>query len=150
MPIVKWDPFKDLLSIQERMNRLFEAALSHTDLGGGDIYSGWSPLADFYDDEQGATISIELPGIRENDIDISISQSALTVSGDRKMDRETKGGSYHRIERAYGVFSRTFMLPPGVETEKVCASFKNGVLNIFLPKKEESKPKKIKVRVSGS
>ncbi len=147
MPIMKWDPFKDLLSIQERMNRLFEAALSRSDVAELGDYSAWSPLADVYEIEEGLVISMELPGIIEDDIDISMSGDTLSIRGERKMDKEVQKESYHRIERAYGSFSRHFNIPPGMETGKVSASFKDGILTISIPRKEASKPKKIKIQV---
>lgn len=147
MPITKWDPFKDLISIQERMNRLFEAALSPSDVAALGDYAAWSPLADVYETEKGISISIELPGIREDDIDMSISGDTLTVRGERKMDKEVQKESYHRIERAYGYFSRHFSILQGMLTDKVSASFKNGILTISIPRKQATKPKKIKIKI---
>jgi HSP20 family protein len=147
MPITKWDPFKDLLSIQERMNRLFETALSRSDVAALGDFASWSPLADIYETEENLVISMELPGIREGEIDISITGDTLTIRGERKMDKEVQKESYHRIERAYGAFSRHFNIPAGLETGKVSASFKDGILTLSIPRKEASKPKKIKIKV---
>ncbi len=148
MPIVKWDPFKDLLSIQERMNRLFEAALTHSDVADIEDVSGWSPLADVYETETGITISAELPGIGEKDIDLSISGNVLTLRGERKMEKEMGQETFHSIERTYGPFSRNFSLPQEIDCDKVNASFSNGVLSIFIPKKKDEERKKIKVKVN--
>ena len=148
MPIVKWDPFKDLLSIQERMNRLFEAALSHSRVSNIEGYQGWSPLADVFETDNGLTICVELPGIIEKDIDLSIAGNALTLRGDRKMEKQVQEETYHSIERSYGLFSRNFTLPQEIDCEKVTASFKSGILTIFLPRKKEESLKKIKVKVN--
>lgn len=147
MPIKKWDPFKDLLSIQERMNRLFEAALSRSDVAALGDYAAWVPLADVYETEENLVIFIELPGLREDEIDISISGNTLTIRGERKMDKELQKESYHQIERAYGAFSRRLDIPPGMETGKVSASFKDGILTLSVPRREASQPKKIKIKV---
>jgi HSP20 family protein len=148
MSDVRWDPFRDLIAIQERMNRLFETALSGPDFEGGSSgIGGWSPAADLVETDGELVVSCELPGLERETIDIHLSGNVLTIRGERKVGRESEADQYHRIERSYGPFSRSFNLPTGVDAEKISASFRDGVLTITLAKKAESVPRKITVRV---
>jgi HSP20 family protein len=146
MAIVRWDPFRELETLQGRMGRLFEEAVSRPgerDLG----VQGWAPAVNIYEDENQIEVTAELPGIEEKDININIENNVLTLKGDKKIHREEKKGNYHLVETSYGVFSRSFTLPGTVDQEKISASSENGVLKIVLPKKEETKPKSISVKV---
>ena len=145
MGITRWDPFRDLSILQERMNRLFE------DAGRG--YRGdeaaatttWSPAVDIFETENDIMVKAELPGIERKDITLNLDNNVLTLKGERKFEKETRQENYHRIERAYGGFSRAFSIPAIVDEEKIRADYKDGILTIALPKKEQVKPKQIKI-----
>ena len=149
MAIVRWDPFREINAVQERMNRLL-----------GDVYraadddvmrrGAWAPPVDIYDSgNHELVIKAELPDMSKDDIDITVENNTLTLRGEKKMDSAMKEECCHRIERSYGVFSRSFSLPTMVDTSKVSADYKNGVLTIKLPVREEAKPKQIQVQVQG-
>lgn len=148
MAIVRFDPFRDLASMQDRINRIFgEAYLRNNDedvLNRGD----WRPVVDIYETgKHEIVLRAELPGLKREDIDIRVENNTLTLRGERKRDAEVKQESYHRVERSYGSFSRSFSLPTTVDTEKVSAAFTDGVLTITLPMREEAKPRQIQVQV---
>jgi HSP20 family protein len=148
MAIVRFDPFRDLASMQDRINRIFgEAYLRNNDddvLNRGD----WRPVVDIYEnDNHEIVLRAELPGLKREDIDIRVENNTLTLRGERKRDNEVKQENYHRVERSYGAFSRSFSLPNTVNTEKVTAAFTDGVLTITLPMREEAKPRQIQVQV---
>src|SRR5947209_6515669 len=147
--ITRWEPFRELNSLQSQMNRLFQ------DFGRGSqdelMTTGFIPAVDVYEDEQNLTLSLEVPGLDEKDIDIRLENNQLTVRGERRFEKEQKEENFHRIERRYGSFSRSFTLPNTIDTENVNASYENGVLKLELAKREEAKPKQIKVNIgSGS
>ncbi|MCP2518929.1 Hsp20/alpha crystallin family protein [Candidatus Aminicenantes bacterium AC-708-M15] len=145
MSIIKWDPFKDLLTFREKMNRLFEETFS---LRGeeGELFSGtWSPAVDIYETENEVVLTAELPGMNEKDIQLKIEDNNLVLRGERKFEKETKEENYHRIERAYGSFYRCFTIPPTVDRDKISAEYDNGILTVRMPKKAETKPKEIKI-----
>lgn len=145
MNIIRWDPFRDLTTLRERMNRLFEEA--YTSRGEEkDLVSGkWNPSVDIYEKENAIVLKAELPGIDENDIELKIEDSTLTLKGDRKFEKETKEENYQRIERSYGSFYRSFTLPRNIDQDKIKAESENGILKVTLPKKAELKPKKVKI-----
>ncbi|MGA7291056.1 MAG: Hsp20/alpha crystallin family protein [Terriglobales bacterium] len=146
--ITRWDPFREFVTLQDRMNRLLrdtrgdgqEEALTST---------AFAPPVDVYEDEHNVTLKIEVPGIDEKDIDVRIENNTLTVLGERKFEKEEKEENYRRVERQYGSFTRTFTLPNTVDQESVRADYDKGVLKITLNKKEEAKPKQIKVNVGS-
>lgn len=148
MTLVKWDPFKELLRMEERMDRLFGDNFLRPTLGEREITGEWLPPVDIYEDAEGVVIKAELPEMDMKDIDVKIEDNTLRIRGERKLEREDKKDNYHRIERYYGSFSRSFTLPSTVDQEKVKATYDRGVLRIALPKKEETKPRKIKIEVS--
>ena len=147
MALVRWEPFQDLLAIQERMNRLFDETLQRTrSREEEDISAGlWAPPVDIYETENEIVLKAELPEIDQKDIEIKVEDNTLTIRGERRFDQETKKENYHRIERAYGKFSRSFSLPNTIDQEKIKASYKDGILKLVMPKKEEKKPKQITV-----
>lgn len=149
MAIVRWlDPFRDLTSIQERMNQIFEDALSRTRGREEGLRTGmWTPAVDIYEKTDSVVVKAELPGVEKDQISVEVKDGILTLRGERKFERDVKEESYHRIERAYGSFLRSFSLPVSVDQDKVSARFKDGVLEVELPKKEKAKPKQIKVDV---
>lgn len=145
MAIIRWDPFRDLVTLREKMNRLFEdyypARTEEKDMVAGT----WAPSVDIYETENELVLTAELPGIKEDDIEIKLEDNTLTIKGDRRFEKETKEENYHRIERSYGSFLRSFTLPAYIEQEKIEAEHENGVLKIAMPKKQESKSRKVKV-----
>jgi HSP20 family protein len=146
--LTRWEPFRELNVLQDRMNRLFRESLRE----GQDeslSTSGFAPAVDVYEDEHNVTLKIEVPGIDEKDIDVRIENNLLTVHGERKIEKEEKEENYRRVERHYGSFTRTFTLPNTVDTDSVSATYDKGVLKIRLAKKAEAKPKQIKVNVGG-
>ena len=149
MAIVRWNPLDDILSLQRRMNKIFEDNfLGKKSSSDEELSSGlWSPSVDIYETESDIVLKAELPEVNQKDIQINIEDNVLSLKGERKFEKETKEENYHRIERSYGSFSRSFTLPGSINKEKVKASYKNGVLKITMPKKEESKPKQITVNV---
>jgi HSP20 family protein len=139
-----WPSFDRLATLRDEMDRLFDFSYPSRDSG---LFSGWSPALDVYDDKDSYQVSVELPGMKKEDIDISMQDGVLTVSGERKHERENKEGQTFRSERYFGKFQRSITLPSGVETAKVTATYKEGVLLITLPKAEEAKPRQIEVKV---
>ena len=147
MAIVRWDPFRELDVMQDRMRRLFGEAYRQAD---DDVMrrGGWVPPVDIYDSgSHELVIKAELPDMSKDEIEITVENNTLTLHGEKKMDSSVKDEHYHRIERTYGSFSRSFSLPPTVDASKVRADYKNGVLTITLPLREEAKPKQIQVQV---
>jgi HSP20 family protein len=148
MSIKKWDPFRDLLSLQERMNKLFEESLLQTGKERQDIsIAGWSPAMDVMESDEEIVLKAELPGIELKDVEVLIKDNILTLRGERKFEKEEEKENYHRIERSYGAFQRSFTLPSTVEQEKVKAKMKDGVLEVRLPKAKGEKSKKIEIEV---
>lgn len=149
MAIVRWwDPVRDLSSIQEKMNQLFEDTFSRT--RGRDEALGkgmWTPAVDIFETEEAVVVKAEIPGVERDQISVGIKDGILTLHGERKFEKEVKEENYHRIERSYGTFHRSFSLPSSVEQDKISAKFNQGVLEVTLPKKERTKPKQIKVDV---
>ena len=146
---LRWDPLRDLLAIHDRMNRLFESALSGSDFGEDTTEIGaWTPISDVVETESAIVVTSEVPGLDQRSIEIKLADNILTIAGERKVHRESDSDQYHRMERAYGPFSRTFTVPVGVDSEKISASYRDGVLSVVLPKRAEAAPRKITVRVS--
>ena len=151
MAIVRWEPFRDMIGIQERMNRLFDEAFRGAPRAGAEddwaLGGSWAPAVDIYEQGGDIVLKAELPGVDPKDADIRVENNTLTLRGERKLDSEVKRENYHRVERAYGTFSRSFTLPNVVDTDKIKAEYKDGVLRVILPKREEVKPKQITVTV---
>ena len=149
MVIVRWlDPFRDLSAIQERMNRIFEDALARSRGREEGLRTGmWTPAVDIYENNDSVVVKAELPGVERDQISVEVKDGILTLRGERKFEKEVKEESYHRIERSYGNFQRSFSLPVSVEQDEVTARFKDGVLEVILPKKEQARPKQIQVDV---
>jgi len=147
MAVVKWDPLRDLLSIQDRMNRLFEQTLSRSRTEEGISASTWAPAVDIYETPETIVMKADLPGLTREDVEIEIRDDTLTIRGERRFAKDVQQENYLRIERAYGTFQRSFTLPTSVRQEQIRASFRDGVLELLLPKAEEAKPKKIAIEV---
>ena len=145
MAIIRWDPFRDLVTLREKMNRLFEEAYSTRGEERNLVSSSWTPSVDIYETEQQLVLTVEVPGIEDKNIEIKIEDNTLTLKGERKFEKETEEENYHRIERAYGSFYRSFSLPPHINQDKIEAEHEHGVLKITMPKKHEAKPRTIKV-----
>ncbi|HEX4066944.1 MAG TPA: Hsp20/alpha crystallin family protein [Acidobacteriaceae bacterium] len=148
MSITRWDPFRDVLALQNRMNSLFQEYNRNQD---GDVLStaSFAPPVDIYEDEHKIVLKLEVPGMKESDLDIQLENNVLTVKGERKFEKEEKEENFHRIERRYGSFYRSFTIPNTVNGESVKASYEAGVLRIELEKRAEAKPKQIKVQVGS-
>jgi len=146
MAITKWDPFRDIMVLRDRMNRLFEDLVSSPKFEDTDIIqSTWSPAVDIYETENELVLTAELPGVEEKDVEIKVEDNTLSLKGERKFEKETREENYHRIERAYGSFYRSFSLPNYVDQDKISAEYENGLLKIHMPKKPEVKPRKVKI-----
>ena len=150
MSIVRWEPFRNLITVQDRMNRIFEEAFRGAREVDEDWALGgtWAPPVDIYEHDGNLVLKAELPGIDSKDVDVRVENNVLTLRGERKFDSEVKREQYHRVERAYGTFSRSFTLPSVVDTGKIKAEFKDGVLRVTLPQREEAKPKQIQIAVT--
>jgi HSP20 family protein len=146
--LTRWEPIRELASLQERMNRLFNDPFSPVTSQESLSAGSFVPPVDVYEDEQGIRLKMEVPGIEEKDIDIRLENNLLTVRGERKLESETKEENYHRIERRYGSFTRSFTLPNTVNSEEVKASYAKGILTIHLGKRADARPKQIKVDVT--
>src|SRR3954470_11183806 len=146
--ITRWDPFRDVNSLNNTLNRLFQSNLD-VNRGSDELMTSGTfvPAVDIYENEHNITLKLEVPGVNQNDIDIRLENNTLTVRGERKFESEEKEENFHRIERRYGSFSRSFTLPNTVNTDDVKANYVNGVLKIQLAKRAEAKPKQIKVEV---
>ena len=147
--LTRWEPFREFATLQDRINRVFRDSYSGTAPDDSLTTSSFAPAVDVYEDEHQVVLKIEVPGIDEKDIDVRVENNTLTVHGERKIEKEEKEENYRRVERQYGSFTRTFTLPPTVDTDQVSATYDKGVLKITLPKKAEAKPKQIKVNVSS-
>ena len=143
------DPFRDLVALQDQLFRTFDAAYRGSREDEQFMAATWSPLVDVFEDAEGITLKAELPEVEAKDVDIRVEGNTLTLKGERKLEREDKREGYHRIERTYGSFSRTFTLPSKIDVEHITAESKDGVLKVYLPKKAETKPRQIKVGVAA-
>ena len=151
MAIVRWEPFRDLVSIQDRMNRIFEDAFRGQGRQGEEEWAlggSWAPPVDIYEHEGTLVLKAELPGIDPKGVDVRVENNVLTLRGERKFDQEVKRENCHRVERAYGTFSRSFTLPSVVDTQNIKAEFKDGMLRLTLPQREEAKPKQIQIQIN--
>jgi len=150
MAIVRWsDPFREFAHLQDRINRVFNDSYGRGD--DGLMTSGaWAPPVDIYQDgEHEVVLKAELPDMTREAIDITVDNNTLTIKGEKKLSASVKEEQFHRIERRYGAFSRSFSLPPTVDTTKIGAEYKHGVLTVRLPLREEAKPRQIKVDVAA-
>jgi len=142
MAITRWDPFQEVASLQNRVNALFR------DFNAGEssiTTANFIPAVDIYEDDEKLVLKLEVPGIEEKDLDVSVEKNTLTVKGERKFESEEKEENFHRIERRYGSFYRAFTLPTTVDAESIAASYNAGVLKLEMAKKPEAQPKQIKV-----
>jgi len=147
--LANWTPFDRLSSLRDEVNRLFD--VSQPGFGSArdsSLFSGWTPALDVYQDKDNVFVKAELPGMKKEDIDISLEKGMLSISGERKHEKESGEGENYRSERYFGKFHRSITLPTAIEAAKVTAAYTDGVLTVTLPKAEEAKPKQIEVNVS--
>lgn len=145
--ITRWDPFHNLATLQEQVNRLFDGKLPHS--GDSSVLTAWAPSVDVYETENELAIKADLPEVVEKDLDVRVENNMLTIRGERKLEQSVKEENYLRMERSYGSFSRSFSLPNTVDTQAIKAQYTDGVLTITLPKRAESKPKQVKINVTN-
>jgi|SRR5689334_20095412 HSP20 family protein len=150
MAIVRWEPLRDLASIQNEMNRLFGTVFDSPTPGNGNTMRRWMPAMDLVETDEHFVLRADLPGLAEGDVNIEVEDRVLTISGERKAEHETTKEGYHRVERAFGSFSRSLTLPEGVDPDAVTANFDRGVLEIRIPKPEQRKPRKISIGVGDT
>ena len=149
MPIVRYDPFRDLRTLQEEVNRLFSTNLrTFGDEGIG--RGAWNPSVDIYENKDQIVLEAELPGMKQEDFDLSVENNVITLKGERRFEKTDDADNYHRVERSYGSFTRSFTLPQSVSGEGATAEYNNGVLRVTLPKREETKSRRIEIKGSGT
>ena len=150
MSIVRYDPFRDLRTLQEEVNRLFSTNLTRAFGDEGIARGAWAPSVDIYENKDQIVLEAELPGMKQDDFDLSIENNVITLRGERKFEKTEDTDNYHRVERSYGAFTRSFTLPQTVSAEGATAEYNNGVLRVTLPKREETKARRIQVSGTGS
>jgi HSP20 family protein len=141
------DPIRELFDLQRGINRLFEDTVGTSASNAAPALSSWTPAVDVYEDENGFLIKCELPEISKEDVKVNLDNNVLSISGERKLEHEEKRDGYQRVERTYGQFYRSFTLPPNVNVEGINAEYRDGMLRLALPKREEAKPKQIQVKI---
>lgn len=147
MAIVRWDPFRNINTLQERINRLFEDAFPRTTEREEDMVCAWRPMVDIYETEAGIVIQADLPGVEKEHVSVEVKDNILTIRGERRDDSAAEDENYYRRERRCGTFQRSFTLRSVITPDLIKASFKNGVLKIEIPKPEEEKPKQVTVNI---
>jgi HSP20 family protein len=146
MSITRYDPFRDLRTLQEEVNRLFTGSMPRAFDDEGIARGAWSPSVDIYENKDQIVLEAELPGMKREDFDLSVENNVITIRGQRQFEKKDESDNYHRVERAYGSFTRSFTLPNTVTAEGANAEYKNGVLRVTLPKREETKARRIEVK----
>ena len=149
MSIVRWDPFRELEDMSDRLNRMFgRSPLARESGKDAMIAFDWAPSVDISENNEEFVIKAELPGVNKDDVKVAVQDGIVRIEGERKQEKEEKDKKFHRIERSYGSFLRTFSLPTNIDEAKIQAQFKDGLLNVRLPKSPTAKPKSIEVKVS--
>ncbi|HEY3027106.1 MAG TPA: Hsp20/alpha crystallin family protein [Pyrinomonadaceae bacterium] len=149
MSIVRYDPFRDLRSLQDEVNRLFTSNLTRSFDDEGIARGAWSPSVDIFENKDHIVLEAELPGMNREDFELSVENNVITLRGERHFEKKDDTDNYHRVERAYGSFTRSFTLPQTVSAEGANAEYRNGVLRVTLPKREEAKARRIEVKGEG-
>ncbi len=147
--ITRWDQSRDLASLQDQVNRLFEDTFTRDRSGSADLAT-WAPVVDIYETENELVVKADLPDLEDKDIDVRVENNTLTIRGERKFEKDVNQENYLRVERAYGSFMRSFSLPNTISSENVRAEYRNGVLSLHMAKREESKPKQVKISVAAN
>jgi len=145
MSITRYDPFRDLRTLQEEVNRLFTGNVARTFDDEGIARGSWSPSVDIYENKDQIVLEAELPGMNREDFDLTIENNVITLRGERRFEKKNEADNYHRVERAYGSFTRSFTVPQTVSGDGASAEYRNGVLRVTLPKREETKARRIEV-----
>jgi len=145
MSIVRYDPFRDLRTLQEEVNRLFSTNMTRSFGDEGLGRGAWAPSVDIYENKDQIVLEAELPGMKKEDFDLAIENNVITLRGERRFEKADDTDNYHRVERSYGQFTRSFTLPQTVSGEGATAEYNNGVLRVTLPKREEAKSRRIEV-----
>jgi len=146
--LTRWDPFAEMADLRREMDHIFGEFFGRTPSSMAATEAMWSPLVDIHETKDSFLLMAELPGVKQEDVEVSVEGDTLTLKGERKRETEVKEDQYHRIERSYGRFERSILLPSVVDPNRVKATYRDGVLEVQLPKKEEAKPKEIKVEVA--
>src|SRR5688572_28655909 len=149
MALIRWEPAREVNSLQSEVNRLFNTFFGDVPAANGDTFRRWIPAMDLVETDDHFVLRADLPGLAEDDVSIELEDNVLTVSGERKSAREEGKEGYHRVERAYGTFSRALTLPDGVDADAIDASFDRGVLEVRVPKPEQRKPRRVAISVGG-
>ena len=150
MSITRYDPFRDLRNLQEEVNRLFTGNLARTFDDDGIARGSWSPSVDIFENKDQIVLEAELPGMKREDFDLSIENNVITLRGERHFEKKDEADNYHRVERAYGTFTRSFTLPNTVTADGATADYSNGVLRVTIPKREETKARRIEIKAETS
>ena len=150
MTITRYDPFRDLRNLQEEVNRLFTGTQTRGFDDEGIARGAWSPSVDIYENKDQLVLEAELPGMKREEFDLSIENNVITLRGERQFEKRDEADNYHRVERAYGSFTRSFTLPNTVTGEGASADYRNGVLRVTLPKREETKARRIEIKGEGT
>jgi HSP20 family protein len=150
MNIINYDPFREMRNLQDEVNRLFSSSFSRGEGGDNGLTRGaWSPSVDIFENKNEIVLEAEMPGVNADDVNISIENNVLTLSGERRFEKKDESDNFHRVERSYGSFSRSFTLPSTVSSENAQAEFENGVLRLKLAKREEAKPRRIEIKAGS-
>src|SRR2546421_446797 len=150
MSIIRYDPFRDLKTLQDEVNRLFSTNFSRSFGDEGISRSAWAPSVDIFENKDEIVLEAELPGMNREDFELTIENNVLTLRGERRFEKKDEADNYHRVERAYGAFTRSFTLPQTVSAENATAEYKNGVLRVVLQKREEVKARRIEIAGEGA
>ena len=145
MNIVRYDPFRELHSLQDEMTRLFAGVAPRSGNRDEVSFGAWNPNVDIFEDKDKLVLEAELPGMKRDDFELSVENNVITLKGERRFEKKTNEDNYHRVERSYGSFIRSFTLPQTVSSEGAVAEFKDGILKVTLPKREETKPRRITI-----
>lgn len=146
--LTRWDPFAEMADLRREMDHIFGEFFGRTPSSMAATEAMWSPLVDIHETKDSFLLMAELPGVKQEDVEVSVEGDTLTLKGERKREAEVKEDQYHRIERSYGRFERSILLPSVVDPNRVKATYRDGVLEVQLPKKEEAKPKAVKIEAA--
>ncbi|MEA3279244.1 MAG: Hsp20/alpha crystallin family protein [Thermodesulfobacteriota bacterium] len=147
MTIVRWDPFRNVSTLQDRINRMFNEAFTRKEFDDDASIGSWSPAVDIYNTDDALIVKAELAGIPKENVSIDVKDNILTIKGERSVDKEVKEENYYRRERSFGSFQRSFTLPAAINPDNIKAVYKDGILEIEIPKPEEKKPKQVTIDV---
>jgi HSP20 family protein len=145
MTLVRWDPFRELMNVHDRLNQLFSDSSAR---GQDDLYGNWNPAVDIFEQGDDLILRAEVPGVQRENLNIQVEDGTLVLSGERRRESEVREENAYRLERSYGKFSRSFRLPATVDPARITAQYRDGVLEVRLPKLEEARPRKIQIQAS--